>query len=87
MKRSINLALSYRGERALEAVGLLDTVMKEVVPMYSRAIHVGGDVSLQPYGTKDQHINSISRTFINCVLLDELDRVCAGTGRSVSSTL
>jgi hypothetical protein len=53
--------------------------------MWCRAVHSesGSSVSLQPYGTKDQHINSISRSFLNCVLLDELDRICAGTGRWV----
>ena len=86
LKRSINLALSYRGERALETVGLLDAVMKECVPMYGRAIHTSEGLHHQPYGEPGQHINSISRSFINCILLDELDRICAGTGRSVHAT-
>ena len=39
IKRSINLALSYRGQMALKNVGLLKEVMKHTVPMRCRAIH------------------------------------------------
>ena len=38
-KRSINLALSHRGQRALEKVGLLEEVMRSAIPMRCRAIH------------------------------------------------
>jgi len=76
VKRSINLALSVRGQEALAGVGLLDTVMRtSVVPMYGRVIHdVSGSLSFQPYGTKDQHINSVARDTLTRLLLGELDK-------------
>ena len=43
IKRSINLALSFRGQSALKKVGLLETVMKFTVPMRYRAIHSTSD--------------------------------------------
>lgn len=62
-KRSINLALSYRGQCGLEAVGVLDKVMPQTVRMAHRAVHTHGDPipSLQPYGVGDQAIYSVSR--------------------------
>lgn len=81
-KRSINLALSYRGQCALANVGLLEPIMAGAVSLESRAIHVPGrPVAFQPYGTKGQAINSVSRSLLNCTLLNELARVCAETGR------
>ncbi len=75
-KRSINLALSHRGERALESVGLLKEVLEQAVRMECRAIHIPGEpLRLQPYGQKGQAINSISRTYLNCIMLQELDRI------------
>ncbi len=73
MKRSINLALSVRGQEALAGVGLLDTVMStSVVPMYGRVIHdKSGTLSFQPYGKKDQHINSVARATLTRPLLGE----------------
>ncbi len=38
-QRSINLALSWRGMKALEEVGLLQEVLKDAVPMRGRFIH------------------------------------------------
>ena len=81
-KRSINLALSYRGECGLENVGLLETVKKNVVRMHDRAIHVPGKpLQLQPYGVGDQAINSVSRGMLNGLLLDELARVCGASDK------
>jgi hypothetical protein len=82
------VALGLRGARAGSLPSTSNPwaccgAITQVVPMWCRAVHSedGSSVSLQPYGTKDQHINSISRSFLNCVLLDELDRICAGTRR------
>jgi kynurenine 3-monooxygenase len=38
-QRSINLALSWRGMKSLEAVGLLQQVLKDATPMAGRMIH------------------------------------------------
>lgn len=69
-KRSINLALSHRGEMALKEVDLHAQVMKLCIPMYCRAIHLGqNELVEQAYGTSDQAIHSVSRTDLNALLL------------------
>ncbi len=73
--RSINLALSHRGIRALQEVGLAEKVLNAAVPMYGRIIHSEeGETNFQPYGEQGQHINSISRSGLNKILLDEAER-------------
>jgi hypothetical protein len=74
--RSINLALSNRGLKALHAVGLDDAIRKSAVPMHGRMIHpMEGDLNFQPYGKAGQFINSISRSGLNAVLMDEAERL------------
>jgi kynurenine 3-monooxygenase len=69
--RSINLAISTRGLYALEQVGLRDKVLAMAVPMRGRMIHdTSGKLTFQPYGTRDQAINSVSRGGLNQLLLD-----------------
>jgi len=69
--RSINLALSNRGLRALAEVGLADAMRTHALPMHGRMVHtLNGQVSFQPYGTEGQYINSISRSELNRVVLD-----------------
>lgn len=76
VKRSINLALSVRGQAGFEAVGLLDKVMDGVVPMPCRAIHGrDGKLTTQPYGKPGQAIYSVSRALLNRVLMDECDKL------------
>lgn len=73
VKRSINLALSLRGQQALNKVGLLDLVMELTIPMHARAIHLeGGGLRMQPYDEVDESnfINSISRELLNNLLLE-----------------
>ena len=73
--RSINLALSNRGIRALEEVGLADELKKEAIPMHGRIIHdLQGNVNFQPYGKEGQYINSISRSGLNKVLMNEAEK-------------
>jgi kynurenine 3-monooxygenase len=69
--RSINLALSNRGLAALEKVGLLSQVKEICLPMHGRIMH-GLDCSItyQPYGKEGQHINSISRSKLNTLLMN-----------------
>jgi kynurenine 3-monooxygenase len=72
--RSINLALSSRGINALKKVGMDAEVLKDAIPMYGRMIHdIKGETFLQPYGTKGQYINSVSRSGLNLKLIDLLD--------------
>jgi len=70
--RSINLALSKRGIEALERVGLVHEVLEQAIPMPGRILHgIGGKLVFTPYGiTTNEHLNSISRSALNCTLLD-----------------
>lgn len=69
--KSINLALSDRGWRGLEGVGIADDIRKIAIPMYGRHIHNrDGSTVFQPYGKKDQAIYSVSRGEINMKLMD-----------------
>lgn len=73
--RSINLALSDRGLKALHKVGLANQVQKLIIPMHGRMIHhLDGSIHFQPYGTAGQHINSISRAGLNELLLNEVEK-------------
>jgi len=87
--RSINLALSHRGIRALDAIGMADAVLAEAVPMRGRLMHgVSGDLTFQPYGTTDEQIiRSVSRAGLNRLLLDSAEQAGAQLhfGRSVRS--
>jgi kynurenine 3-monooxygenase len=69
--KSINLALSDRGWRGLEGVGIADDIRKIAIPMYGRQIHhKDGSTVFQPYGKKEQAIYSVSRADINMKLMD-----------------
>ena len=57
-QRSINLALSWRGMRALKRVGLLEEVLKLAVPMHGRFIHpIKGNPYMQPYSSQPDQVN------------------------------
>ncbi|RKH46547.1 FAD-dependent oxidoreductase [Corallococcus sicarius] len=77
--RSINLAISTRGLHALRQVGLEEEALKHAIPMRGRAIHpVQGALAYQPYGKDDsQHINSLSRGWLNRFLMTQAEE----TGR------
>lgn len=73
--RSINLALSMRGLTSLSAAGLLNKVQPLLVPMRARAIHqTNGQLDLQSFGrSQDEFINSVNRSQLNALLLDEIE--------------
>lgn len=72
--KSINLALSTRGLRALEKAGLKDAVLANAIPMKGRMMHdEQGNLAYQPYGKEGQHINSVSRGGLNKHLLQLAD--------------
>lgn len=77
--RSINLAVSDRGIRAMRYVDkeIADRVLKHVIPMKGRMIHdiSGKKQESQVYGLFGESINSIDRLFLNKVLLQELNKV------------
>lgn len=73
--RSINLALSNRGLRALDEIGLSETVRKIAIPMRGRMMHdIKGDLTFLAYGKEGQYINSVSRTDLNALLMDEAEK-------------
>jgi len=68
--RSINLALSDRGIKALEEVGIMSDIRKICIPMNGRFIHnADGHSTFQPYGKEGQFINSVSRGELNKQLM------------------
>ena len=68
--RSINLAMSDRGLRALEVAGLADDIRAIAIPMKGHMMHdVNGTLTFQPYGKEDQAINSVSRGELNKKLM------------------
>ena len=72
--RSINLALSNRGIKSLEEIGLADQLKQTSVPMRGRMMHdLYGKLTFQPYGKEGQFINSVSRSGLNKVLMTEAE--------------
>ncbi len=69
--KSINLALSDRGWRALDLVGLSEGVREMAIPMFGRKMHsVSGEITDQAYGLEGQAIYSVSRGGLNAKLLE-----------------
>lgn len=73
--KSINLALSDRGWKAIKLLGIESQIREIAIPMYKRVMHhVDGKLSEQPYGKNDQAIYSVSRGGINMALMDLAER-------------
>ncbi len=73
--RSINLALSHRGWKALKKIGLEKAVEKIAIPMKGRVIHdVAGNTSFFPYGNESQAIYSVSRGDLNKIMVEKADK-------------
>lgn len=68
--RSINLAMSNRGWKALDAVGVGNSVREIAIPMDKRAIHLVDKFNYQPYGQDGEAIYSISRGKLNRKMID-----------------
>jgi kynurenine 3-monooxygenase len=74
--RSINLALSNRGIRALEEIGLAEPLKEVAIPMHGRVMHDRkGNLTFQAYGKQGQYINSVSRSGLNVVLIGEAEKL------------
>ena len=68
--RSINLAMSRRGWRAIERAGIKAIVEPHAIPMKGRMIHSPeGGLAFQAYGKEGQAIYSVSRGGLNLELL------------------
>lgn len=74
--RSINLALSDRGFKALRLAGVEDKVREICIPMKGRLMHDtdGNTFSSNYSGRDNEYINSISRGDLNGMLLTEADK-------------
>ncbi len=75
--RSINLAFSDRGNKAMKLVGIEDKVKALCIPMNGRMLHDReGNTMLSNYSGRDhEYINSISRGGLNALLLDEAEKL------------
>ena len=75
--KSINLAFSDRGIKALTEAGIINKVMPLCIPMKGRLIHdKDSNTFFSPYsGNGDKHINSISRGDLNTILMNEAEKL------------
>lgn len=74
--KSINLALSHRGWKAIDMAGIRPEIEKVAIPMYGRMIHdVQGNQSFQPYNTEGDAIYSVSRGGLNIELMNLAESV------------
>lgn len=68
--KSINLATSYRGWKALDEMGIGDAIREIAIPMYGRTLHKpDNSKAYQPYGNNNQAIYSVSRGELNAKLM------------------
>lgn len=68
--KSINLALSNRGWKALELAGIADDIREIAIPMHQRCMHaLDGTLTYQPYGLNGEAIYSVSRGGLNQKLM------------------
>ncbi|TMM29428.1 FAD-dependent monooxygenase [Polaribacter aestuariivivens] len=74
--RSINLALSDRGLKALRLCGMEEKAREICIPMFGRLMHdkEGKTFSSNYSGRENEYINSISRGDLNAILLDEAEK-------------
>ena len=68
--RSINLAMSHRGWKALDEAGVGKEVREIAIPMSKRGIHLVDSYVEQQYGNNDENIYSISRGLLNKKMID-----------------
>lgn len=73
--RSINLALSDRGWKALDIVGIREDIEQHAIPMYKRVMHaIDGSLTEQYYGVDNQAIYSVSRGGLNNAMVTLAER-------------
>ena len=73
--RSINLAMSHRGWKALDDAGIGEAVRELAIPMEKRAIHLVDKLNYQQYGSNGENIYSISRGVLNRKMIDLAEEV------------
>jgi kynurenine 3-monooxygenase len=74
--KSINLAMSNRGWKAIELAGLRKEIEAIAIPMTGRFLHQkDGTTAFQAYGKNDEAIYSVSRGELNKKLMDLAEQV------------
>jgi kynurenine 3-monooxygenase len=74
--RSINLAMSARGWKALDLAGLREDMEALAIPMYGRFLHQSdGTAASQQYGKNNEAIYSVSRGELNKKLMSLAEQV------------
>ena len=72
--RSINLAMSVRGWKAMRRAGIAGDIRQTGIPMYGRELHQDdGTLAFQAYGQAGQAIFSVSRGGLNRSLIEAAD--------------
>ena len=73
--KSINLALSHRGIKALKSADVFDKIEPLLIPMKGRILHLSNEeVEFQPYSIhKHEYINSVSRGALNKILMNKAE--------------
>ena len=72
--RSINLAMSERGWKAVEMAGIREKIEKVAIPMPGRMMHsLKGELTFQAYGKQGEAIYSVSRGGLNLELMNIAD--------------
>ncbi|MBL4707721.1 MAG: FAD-dependent monooxygenase [Flavobacteriales bacterium] len=73
--RSINLALSNRGWKAIAEADIQDEIKQIAIPMKGRIMHdEEGNTTFQQYGKEDEAIYSVSRGELNQKLMNCADK-------------
>lgn len=73
--RSINLAMSERGWKAVDIAGIREKIEKVAIPMPGRMMHgTDGSLTFQAYGEEGQAIYSVSRGGLNIELVNIADQ-------------
>lgn len=73
--RSINFAMSKRGWKALNIVGMEEEIRAMTIPMPGRYLHQDdGSHQFQAYGKQGESIYSISRAGINMALMNRAEK-------------
>lgn len=73
--RSINLALSNRGWKAISEADIQDEIRQIAIPMKGRMMHdEAGNTTFQQYGKEDEAIYSVSRGELNQKLMNCADK-------------
>jgi kynurenine 3-monooxygenase len=74
--RSFNLSVSVRALRGWERAGVKDEIVKSMVPMRRRCVHMPDESThYYPYGKADDRVMSIRRRYIQEVLAKKIKTV------------